>query len=133
MDIGGRDSRPGPILVADDSAAMRHLVAASLEGLGREVIEALDGNEAWVLLQEHRPALAILDVFMPPPTGLELLRAIRADPTLCSIRVIVLTAASHPEVAQAVKAAGADSYILKPYSPSALREEVRALLGQTQP
>lgn len=105
------------ILVADDEPSMRRLVAATLAFQTHAVLEAADGDAAWHLIQAERPDLALLDIQMPGQTGLELTRAIRADPALVGMRVILLTARARPADVQAGLAAGADRYLTKPFSP----------------
>ena len=118
----------GAILIADDNASVRQLVALSVEGLGREILTAVDGDEAWRLLLAHRPALAVLDVRMPGRDGLELVRAIRARPALSGLRVILLSANAAAGLRDAALVAGADRYVVKPFSPHDLRNVVRDLL-----
>ena len=81
------------------------------------VVEAVDGDEAWSLIQVHRPALVLLDVRMPGRTGLEILDAIKADPNLARTKVILLTASAMESDMTAGLAAGADFYLTKPFSP----------------
>lgn len=115
------------ILIADDMASIRELVAATVVGEGDTILDAADGNAAWALLQQHTPDVAILDVSMPGRNGLELTRAIRADARLAAIPVILLTAHAHPEDIQAGLAAGADLYLTKPFSPLALLDALDQL------
>ena len=108
------------VLVADDEPHLRLLVTATLQFLPYAVIEAADGDEAWRLLQAHRPALALLDVRMPGRSGLELVRAIRANPELSDMVVVLLSSKTEEEDVQAGLAAGADRYLTKPFSPMQL-------------
>ena len=117
------------VLIADDGPSVRRLVAALLRSDVYVVIEATDGDEAWELLRAHRPAVAVLDVMMPGRDGLELTRAIKADPDLAGTRVILLTARGLEADVQAGLAAGADRYLTKPFSPLELLEAVEAALG----
>jgi DNA-binding response OmpR family regulator len=81
------------------------------------VLEATDGDEAWSLIQEHKPSLVLLDVRMPGRTGLEILSAIRSDTSLAGTRVIILTASALPVDMAAGLTSGADFYLTKPFSP----------------
>lgn len=95
------------------------------------MLEAENGMEAWSQVQEHRPALVLLDVQMPERTGLDVCRLIRADPTLADTRVVLLTSkAQEVDIAAGVEA-GADRYLTKPFSPIELLETVECLLGRT--
>jgi CheY-like chemotaxis protein len=116
------------VLIADDQRTIRMLVAATLAVARLDVLEASDGNEAWGLIREHRPDLAILDVQMPGQTGLELVRAIRQDEKLADTRIILLTATAQGSDVEAGLSVGADRYVTKPFSPLDLLEEVRQVL-----
>jgi CheY-like chemotaxis protein len=105
------------VLIADDEASLRLLVSATLASDDYELVEATDGDEAWALLQQHRPEVALLDVQMPGRTGLELTRAIKADPALSHAYVILLTAQAQEADVAAGREAGADQYLTKPFSP----------------
>jgi CheY-like chemotaxis protein len=117
------------ILVADDEPYLRELVRATVESATRSVVEAADGAEAWALTKRHRPSLALLDVKMPRLNGLDLLKAIRADPDLSATRVILVAASAHESDRETGMAAGADLYVTKPFSPSALLASVEVLLA----
>jgi CheY-like chemotaxis protein len=92
------------------------------------IVEACDGDEAWSVIQKHRPALVLLDVQMPGRTGLEILRAIRSEPNLAATRVILLTASARESDISAGLAAGADSYLTKPFSPADLLSRLDEML-----
>lgn len=117
------------VLIADDEPSLRLLVSATIESEQLVVVEAQDGDEAWALLREHRPHLALLDVQMPGRTGLELARAIRADPGLAGTKIIILTSKAQQADIQAGLAAGADIYLTKPFSPIELLTAVEQALG----
>jgi two-component system alkaline phosphatase synthesis response regulator PhoP len=93
------------------------------------ILEAEDGDQAWQMLCEHLPTVAVLDVAMPGKTGLELTRAIRAEPALCGMKVILLTAFSGDEDRAAGLRAGADYYLSKPFSPLQLVTLVESAIG----
>jgi CheY-like chemotaxis protein len=108
---------PVTVLIADDEPSVRLLVQATIETEGYLIIEATDGNEAWSLIQEHKPSLVLLDVRMPGRTGLEILRAIKSEPELRATKVILLTASAQQSDINAGLVAGADFYLTKPFSP----------------
>ncbi len=105
------------VVIADDEPSMRLLVHATIDSDDYVVVEAADGDEAWVLIQKHKPLLALLDVQMPGFSGLDLLRMIKEDVYLRSTRVILLTAKAHEADVEAGLIAGADFYLTKPFSP----------------
>jgi CheY-like chemotaxis protein len=108
------------VIIADDEPSVRLLVQATIGADDYNVVEACDGDEAWSLIQEHRPSLVLLDVRMPGRTGLDILRAIRSDPNLAGTKVILLTASALASDMTAGLAAGADFYLTKPFSPREL-------------
>lgn len=105
------------VIIADDEPSVRLLVQATIGTDDYNVLEASDGNEAWSLIQEHRPSLVLLDIRMPGRTGLDILRAIRLDPNLAGTKVVLLTASALASDMTAGLAAGADDYLTKPFSP----------------
>jgi putative two-component system response regulator len=118
------------VLIADDDPALRLLVRETIASDHYTVVEAANGDEAWQLLQEHHPAIALLDVQMPGRTGLELARAIKGEPHLAEARVVLLTGLATRADIAAGWAAGADAYITKPFSPLALLTAIDRALGQ---
>jgi CheY-like chemotaxis protein len=116
------DSTPGrpTVIVADDEPSVRLLVTATIGPDDYNVLEASDGDEAWALIKENRPAVALLDVRMPGRTGLEILRSIKSEPNLSQTKVILLTASAQQSDINAGLVAGADFYLTKPFSPKDL-------------
>jgi DNA-binding response OmpR family regulator len=122
-------SRVPVLLVADDDEDILALVRLRLSRSGFEVIVARNGEEALRLAQERHPDLAVLDWMMPKASGLEVLRAIRADSRTADIPVVLLTArASEADVQEGLEA-GAIDYIAKPFSPQELATRVHDILG----
>jgi two-component system, OmpR family, response regulator MtrA len=118
------------ILVADDEEDVRELVAYRLTRSGYLVIGAGDGQEAFELATEHAPDLMVLDVMMPKLDGYELTRRVRAEASLRSIPVILLTARSQESDVDRGFEVGADDYLRKPFNPDELVARVRAVLGR---
>ena len=128
QDALGNDRVP-ILLVADDDEDVLMLVQLRLSRSGYEVVVARDGEEALRLAREKQPDLAVLDWMMPKASGLEVLRALRADEETSSIPVLMLTArASASDIEQGL-AAGADDYIAKPFSPQELASRVQSILS----
>jgi DNA-binding response OmpR family regulator len=118
------------ILVADDEEDLRELVAYRLTRSGYEVVAAVDGQEAFQLARERPPDLMVLDVMMPRLDGYELTRRLRAEESLRSIPVILLTARSQDSDVSRGFEVGADDYLKKPFNPDELLARVRAVLGR---
>jgi CheY-like chemotaxis protein len=117
------------VLVADDEASLRLLVSATIASDEYVIVEASNGEDAWRLLREHRPELALLDVQMPGRTGLELTQQIREDAALAETHVILLTSKAQEIDIQAGLAAGADYYLTKPFSPLQLLSLIERVMG----
>jgi two-component system alkaline phosphatase synthesis response regulator PhoP len=118
------------ILVADDEEDVRELVTYRLTRSGYDVIDAADGEEAFRLASEHVPDLMVLDVMMPRLDGYELTKRVRAEESLRSVPVILLTARSQETDVGRGFEVGADDYLKKPFNPDELVARVRAVLGR---
>jgi CheY-like chemotaxis protein len=116
------------VLIADDEPSMRLLVHATIESDDYTVLEAVDGNEAWKMIQEEKPSLVLLDVQMPGRSGLEVLTLVKGDLTLSSTRVILLTSKAQETDVEKGLIAGADFYLTKPFSPLDLLTRVEEAL-----
>jgi two-component system, OmpR family, response regulator MprA len=116
------------VLVADDEAHLVEVIRATLTSEGYRVIAARDGDHAWELICRDRPDAAILDVKMPGRDGVELLHAVRADPTLAVMPVVLLTAQDDDDQIWRGWQAGAASYITKPFNFEVLIQHLRAVL-----
>lgn len=112
------------MLVADDEPSVRLLVTETIAAYEYNIVEASDGDQAWNLIRQYRPALALLDIRMPGRSGLELLRSIKGDPSLAGTKVILLTASAAQSEVNAGMIAGADFYLTKPFSPRELLARV---------
>ena len=119
------------ILVADDDVDIRELVEFKLSTLGHDVVAVGDGAAAVEACRSERPDLAVLDVMMPGVSGLDAIRAIRADPALADLPVILLTARAQESDVETGFDSGADDYITKPFSPRELASRVQALLSRS--
>ncbi|MCC7105610.1 MAG: response regulator [Chloroflexi bacterium] len=105
------------VLIADDDAGLRRLVCLTLGSDSYNLLEAGDGRQAWEMIEQHHPDLALIDVNMPGLTGLQLTEAIKADPGLKEMVVVLLTAKTAQSDVEAGFQAGADHYVTKPFSP----------------
>lgn len=114
------NDEPYTVLVADDDPLVRSVIAALLKSFGAEVVaEAEDGKSAIKAFDKYRPDITFLDINMPIKNGMEVLAEIvEMSPTAA---VVMLTAVSDMEVADACVEAGAKGYIRKGASPEALK------------
>jgi phosphoserine phosphatase RsbU/P len=121
-----------PIVVADDDAVGRELVSRVLEKAGHPTVTAPDGERAWAIIQEVKPALAVLDWDMPHLTGLDVLRRVKLTIDRTPPYVLLLT--SRTEVRDRVRglSVGADDYLTKPFEPAELVARVEVGLRVVQ-
>jgi DNA-binding response OmpR family regulator len=120
------------IVVADDDADIRELVAFKLQLTGHDVVAVGDGAAAVEACQADVPDLVVLDVMMPGMSGLDACRVLRLDPALAQVPVILLTArAQEADIEQGFNA-GADDYVVKPFSPRELASRVAAVLQRSR-
>lgn len=113
------------ILIADDEALMRQLVADFLRPEGYEVLEAVDGKQALDIFNEQKPDLVLLDVMMPGYDGWTVCREIRRTST---VPIIMITAKDEEIDQLFAYDLGVDDYITKPFSPKLLVAKMKALL-----
>jgi len=117
------------VLIVEDQADIRKLIRMTLEFEPYEIHEAADGTEGLRLADQIKPDLVLLDVMMPGEfDGLQVCARIRANPSLRDTRVVLLTARGHHQDRDAGEQAGADQYLLKPFSPLQLIETIERLL-----
>jgi len=121
-----RGRRPR-VLVAEDEPDLRGFIVGVLKE-NYDVDAASDGAEALELLEKHRPDLVLTDVMMPGTSGLDLCRAVKGDPSLRNIPVILLTARGESEAALEGYGAGADDFVSKPFHTKVLQARIRAHL-----
>lgn len=116
------------ILVVDDDENLRRLVAAYLENEGYEVEQAAEADAALASVEKREPDLILLDLMLPGLSGLEVARRIRAKR---SVPILMLTARGSEDDMLEGFDAGADDYLVKPFSPKVLVARVRAVLRRS--
>ena len=118
------------ILIVDDMSTMRRIVKNALKQIGfTNMDEAEDGNAALAKLRADKFNFVVSDWNMPNMTGLDLLKAIRADSALKSIPVLMVTAEAKQEnIVEAVQA-GVSNYIVKPFTAETLKEKIDKIFG----
>jgi PAS domain S-box-containing protein len=120
-------SERATILLADDNADMRDYVRRLL-GERYDVRVVADGEAALASLRRHRPDLLLSDVMMPRLDGFGLVRAVRADPALSDLPIVLLSARAGEEASIEGLEAGADDYLIKPFSARELSARIAANL-----
>jgi len=117
-------------LVVEDQADIRKLIRMTLEFEDYEIHEVADAPTAVILAGALQPDLILLDVMMPGEfDGLEACRRLRADARFAKTRIILLSARGQSADIQAGLAAGADAYVLKPFSPLKLLDTIRGSMA----
>jgi len=131
-DARGPAAREGRVLVADDNGDLRDYVRRLLEGAGYAVDVVADGEAALEAARQGRPDLLLTDVMMPGMDGFALLRAVREDPQISDLPVVMLSARAGEEAQVEGLEAGADDYLSKPFSARELLARVSANLDMAR-
>jgi len=113
------------ILIVDDFSTMRRIIKNLLRDLGfNNTDEADDGNTALPKLQSGKFDFLVTDWNMPGMQGIDLLKAVRADPNLASLPVLMVTAEAKKEQIVAAAQAGVNGYVVKPFTAATLKEKI---------
>jgi two-component system phosphate regulon response regulator PhoB len=120
--------RRSRVLIAEDDDSLRTLLRISVDVGGVRIDEAADGLAALERARRHPPDVALLDWMLPGLSGLEICRALRAEPDTAGALIVIVTARTLDDDRDEALAAGADHFVRKPFSPVALLETVRHAL-----
>ena len=118
------------ILIAEDEPDIRELVAFTLRFAGHEVTTTANGEEAVQQASQIIPDLILMDVRMPKMTGYDACRVMKTNPVLKDIPVVFLSAKGQDAEIQTGIDAGAEAYLLKPFAPDQLTQQVRTILSK---
>ncbi len=117
------------VLIVEDQADIRKLIRMTLEFEDYEIHEAADGSFGLRMASAVKPDLVLLDVMMPGDMdGLQVCQAIKQNPALAGMKVVLLTARGQARDREAGEKVGADEYLVKPFSPLQLIETIERLL-----
>lgn len=116
------------ILAVDDSASMRQMVSFTLKSAGYNVIEAVDGQDAWEKAGGRSFDLVLTDQNMPRMDGISLTKRLRESPQFKSTPILILTTESSDQMKQAGRAAGATGWLVKPFDPNKLIEVIQKVI-----
>ncbi len=130
-------TQPGEplVLVVDDTPETRRLIRRVLERDGLRVVEAATGEEALRAIQQHRPALAVLDLRLPGISGFEVAKRVRAhhDPEIARTSLLACSASVQAEVQEEAIQAGCDGFEGKPIDIATFPGAVRLLMARRPP
>ena len=121
------------VLLVEDEPAQREVLAYNLEAEGFDVIQADNGEDALLLVDEDMPDMIILDWMMPKVTGIEVCRRLKIRPETRSIPIIILSARAEEVDRVRGLETGADDYVIKPYSMVELMARARAQIRRVRP
>lgn len=116
------------ILAVDDSASMRQMVSFTLKNAGFNVVEAVDGQDAYEKANGREFNLVLTDQNMPRLDGIGLTRKLREHPKFKTVPILILTTESSDQMKQAGRAAGATGWLVKPFDPNRLIEVIRKVM-----
>ena len=117
------------ILVVDDQEELRLLISLSLQSLGR-IVEAASAEQALARVAAERTELVVLDIWLGSgASGLDVCAELRRDPRNAATRIVLLSACGQQSDIDAGMQAGADLYVVKPFSPTELLDAVSGLLA----
>lgn len=121
------------VLIVDDEPAIRDMIRFALQQADICVQSAANAHEALVSINENRPDIILMDWMMPNVSGIELTRRLRKDRYTEDIPIIMLTAKVTEDDKVAGLEAGADDYVIKPFSPRELLARIRAVMRRSSP
>jgi len=116
------------VLIVEDEPDVLLLLENRVRGAGFEVRSAMEGESALALIEESKPHVVVLDWMMPRMSGIDVLERLRTDDPEHGIKVLMLTAKSQQSDIDRALSAGADDYIVKPFSSRDLLERISALV-----
>jgi len=116
------------ILAVDDSASMRQMVAFTLKSAGYNVVEAVDGQDAWEKSNSRDFDLVLTDQNMPRMDGISLTKKLRDNPKFKATPILILTTESSDQMKQAGRTAGATGWLVKPFDPTKLLEVIKKVV-----
>ena len=116
------------ILAVDDSVSMRQMVSFTLKNAGYEVVDAVDGEDAFDKARARHFDLVLTDQNMPRLDGIGLTRRLREHPNFKTTPILILTTESSDQMKQAGRSAGATGWLVKPFDPAKLIEVIKKVV-----
>ena len=116
------------VLAVDDSASMRQMVSFTLKNAGFNVVEAVDGQDAWEKSSTRDFDLVLTDQNMSRMDGISLTKKLRESPAFKATPILILTTESSDQMKQAGRSAGATDWLVKPFDPNKLIEVIKKVI-----
>lgn len=121
------------VLLAEDAQGMRKLISTMLQGMGiKDIVEAVDGSEAWDQLENNEVDLVLTDWNMPSVDGLQFVEKVRKSAQYDDLPVIMFTARANREDVLRALQSGVDTYITKPFTPQQLSAKMKSVLSRRE-
>jgi two-component system phosphate regulon response regulator PhoB len=124
------EQRLKQVLMAEDDADTQQLIEVALASKDYMLLFARDGAHALSIARDRRPDIVFLDIVMPHMNGLDVCRALKRDVATKGLMVVMLTALSREQDRVEAAEAGADAYLVKPFSPLKLKAIIHEVLSQ---
>lgn len=128
--MAAAQAKKGTILIADDDPEILTMLSIRLRKRGYTTIEASDGLQTLQMARVQKPDLVLLDVMMPGKNGWEVAKALREDPVLAEVGIVMLTAIGERVNEMTSPLYGADDYVDKPFDFVDLEKKIRAVLDK---
>lgn len=128
--FGGMQGRRRTVLVVEDHPEIRSGIRAVFHRMGIETLEAADAQAALSHLRSSKPDIVCLDLVLPESSGYELCEFIRKSPGHQRTPILMMSDRAYPEDRAHAAEAGADAFLIKPFSDETLRRRIEALLAQ---
>jgi two-component system chemotaxis response regulator CheY len=117
------------ILIAEDSSSVRKFISFALKLEGYDVLTAVDGMDALEQMPKHKIDMLITDLNMPNLDGIRLIQTVRENPEYKELPIIILSSLSGEDDIKAGMAAGANSYLIKPFNAKRIQYEITKYLS----
>ena len=122
------DKKPIRVLIVEEDPIQRDLIAMVMKRMDCIPITASKAQEAIELFQTHQPQVVLIDIFLSPKNGLDLLKSLQLNPAFKLARVVMISAFGFPEVVKRAVELGAEDFLVKPLDSDVLMERMSALL-----
>jgi two-component system cell cycle response regulator DivK len=125
----GKSTRAKTVLIVEDNELNMKLFHDLLEAHGYATLQTRNGKEALGLARQHRPDLILMDIQLPEVSGLDVIKWIKGDDSLCEIPIIAVTAFAMKGDEERIRKGGCEAYISKPISVQSFMDSVRHFIG----